>query len=119
MSAQSKEFSLEIVPPVIVDENGDVQPYPSVESAIRAVEAVDVLNKEYGSYDSTGRVLEAHVRKDQVSLVPTSKLEADSAVLRKRILRVLSLLGVAEEGLANTPFSDLARLLLEKFEKKK
>jgi hypothetical protein len=54
---QSEQLNLEIVPPVIVDENCDVQAYPSVARAVRAVEAVDVLNKEYAFYDSTGRVL--------------------------------------------------------------
>lgn len=115
---QNEQINLEIVPPVIVDENGDVQPYPSVESAIRAIEAVDVANNEYAFYDSTGRVLQGHVQKGKVNLVPTSRFEADSPVLRSRILKVLSLLGVTEQSLNNAPFSDLAHLFLRAHEKR-
>jgi hypothetical protein len=116
---QKEQINLEIVPPVIVDENGDVQPYPSVESAIRAVEAVDVANNEYAFYDSTGRVLEGHVQKGKVNLVLTSRFESDSPLLRRRILQVLSLLGVAEQNLNNAPFSDLAHLFLKAHEKRR
>lgn len=116
---QKEQINLEIVPPVIVDENGDVQPYHSMESAIRAVEAVDVANNEYAFYDSTGRVLEGRVQKGKVSLIPTSRFESDSTSLRERILQVLSLLGVAEQNLKSAPFSDLAYLLLRAYEKRK
>ena len=94
-------------------------PIPSVEALIRDVELVDVLNQEYEFHDSTGRVLEAHVDKKKVSLIPTPRVEADSVVLRGYMLQVLRLRGVQEERLSSVPFGDLARLLLEKFEKKK
>jgi len=105
---------MQIIPPIVVDENGDVEVYPSVISAIAAVEPIDVLNNEYAFYDSTGRVLEAQVLKGKVNLVPTAKLESDSPVLRSRIVRVLSLLGVPEARVASVSFADLSRLLLEK-----
>lgn len=113
---QSEQNKLEIVPPVIVDERGDVQPYPSVASAIRAVETVDVSNEEYAFYDSTGRVLEAQVQKGKISLVPTLRFESESVELRRRILQVLSLLGVADESLVSAPFRQLADRLLRAFE---
>lgn len=108
------ESPLEIVPPIVLDENGDVQAFPSVEAVTHYVEAVDVLNNEFAFYDSTGRVLEAHVRKGKVSLIPTPKSDSDSAVLRGHIVRVLSLLGLPDEAVAGLPFTDLSRLLLEK-----
>ena len=116
---QNEKINLEIVPPVIVDENGDVQPYPSMVSAIRAIEAVDVANNAYAFYDSTGRVLEGHVQKGKVILVPTLRFESHSPVLRSRILKVLSLLGVAEQNLNNVPFRDLAHLFLRAHEKRR
>lgn len=105
---------MQIVPPIVVDEHGDVEVYPSVVSAIAAVEAIDIENNEYAFYDSTGRVLEAQVRKGKVSLTPTVRLESDSVALRGHIVRVLSLLGVPDAMVAGLSFAELSRLLLEK-----
>jgi hypothetical protein len=119
MPIESAEQSFKIVPPIILNEDADVQAYASVEAVIRQVEVVDILNQEYEFHDSTGRVLEARVHKNKVSLIPTSSVEADSAVLRGYMLQVLRLRGVQKEGLSSAPFRDLARLLLEKSEKNK
>jgi hypothetical protein len=115
----SEYIKHEIVPPVIVNEDGDVQAYPSVQSAILDVEAIDVLKDVYTFHDSTGRILKAQVRNGEVSLVSTSVLEPDIDSLRKRILRFLRLSGVSNEGLSNAGLSELSRLLLDKFENKK
>lgn len=114
MSTESEQSDFGMVPPIILNEDADVVVYPSVEALIRDVELVDVLNKEYEFHDSTGRVLEARVNKKKVSLIPTSRVEADSPMLRGYMLQVLRVLGVQEEGLSSAPFGDLARLLLEK-----
>jgi len=113
MSAESEQSNFEIVPPIIFNEGADVQAYPSVEAVIRDVEVVDILNGEYEFHDSTGRVLEARVHKGKVSLVPTSRVEADSETLRRYIIGMLRMHRVAEEGLSSQHFSELARLLLE------
>ena len=118
MSKEPEQSNFEIVPPVILNEDADVVAYPTVEALIRDVELVDVLNQEYEFHDSTGRVLEARVDEKKVSLIPTSRVEADSAVLRGYLLQVLRLRGVEAEGLASAPFGDLARLLLVKGKKK-
>ena len=119
MSTESEHFDFEMVPPLILNEGADVVAYPSVEALIRHVELVDVLNNEYEFHDSTGRVLEARVHKKKIRLIPTSRVEADSAALRGYMLQILRLRGVQEERLSNAPFGDLARFLLEEFEKKK
>ena len=119
MSSDPQNFAFQIVPPIVLNEDADVVAYPSAEALIRDVELVDVLNQEYEFHDSTGRVLEARVDKKKVSLIPTSRVESDSAVLRGYMLQALRLRGVEDRNLANAPFGDLARLLLEKFEKKK
>jgi hypothetical protein len=59
------------------------------------------------------------VRNGKINLAATSMLEPDLDLLRKRILRVLRLLGVSDEGLSSAAFSELSRLLLDKFENKK
>lgn len=114
MSAESEQSKFVIVPPIILNEDADVQAYPSVEAVIRQVEVVDILNEEYEFHDSTGRVLEARVHKGRVSLIPTSRMEADSETLRGYMIGILRLRGVQEEGLSTMRFGDLARLLLEK-----
>ena len=119
MSAESEQSTFEIVPPIIFNEGADIQAYPSVEAVIRQVELVDILANIYSFHDSTGRVLEARVHKKKILLIPTSRVEADSAVLRGYMLQVLRLRDVQDECLSNAPFGDLARFLLEEFEKKK
>jgi hypothetical protein len=118
VSSMSNKFDFEIVPPIIFNEGADVVAYPSVEASISGIELVDVLNNLYEFHDSTGRVLEVRVDKKKVNLIPTSRVEADSPVLRGYMLQVLRLRGIEEESLASSPFGDLARLLLEKGKKK-
>ena len=119
MSAEREQADLEIVPPIIFNEDADVQAYPSVEAAIRDVEVVDILDEIYEFHDSTGRVLKARVDKGRVSLVPTSRMEADSNTLRGYVIGMLRWNGVVEEGLSTKPFSELARLLLERSMRRK
>ena len=119
MSAEREQSDLEIVPPIIINEDADVQAYPSVEAAIRDVEVVDILDEIYEFHDSTGRVLKARVDKGRVSLVPTSRMEADSNTLRGYVIGMLRWNGVVEEGLSTKPFSELARLLLERSMRRK
>lgn len=119
MSKEPEQPDFEMVPPIVLNEDADVVAYPSVEALIRDVELLDVVNQEYEFHDSTGRVLEARVDKKRVSLIPTSRVEADSAVLRGYMLQVLRLRGAEERRLASATFGELARLLLEKFKKKR
>jgi hypothetical protein len=114
MSTKSAPTNLEIVPPIILNEDADIVAYPSIEALVRDVELVDVLNGQYEFHDSTGRVLEARIDKQKIILTPTSKVEADSAELRGYIAQVLSLRGTVDGRLADASFGDLARLLLEK-----
>lgn len=113
------QSSLKVVPPIVLDENGDVQAFATVEAVTRYVEIVDVLKNEYAFYDSTGRMLEPRVDKHKVILVPTLRLEAESPVVRRHVLQVLRSLGVKEDAFSSAPFSELARLLLEKTEKRR
>jgi hypothetical protein len=55
-----------MTPPVVIDENGDVSLYRSVEIAARALEPIDVNNCEYIAYDSEGFVLTFECRGPRV-----------------------------------------------------
>jgi len=41
-------------PPIVIDEHGDIDIFPSVEAAARYIEPIDVLNNEFVAYDSLG-----------------------------------------------------------------
>lgn len=47
-------MDLRVLPPIIVDENGDLEVYRDVEDACSALEAIDVLDGVYVAYDSRG-----------------------------------------------------------------
>jgi hypothetical protein len=115
----ASQSPIKILPPVLFDENGDVQAFSSVEELAGYIEAVDVLNDEYDFYDSTGRVLEARVRKGKVHLTPTARSASGSDVLRRRMIRVLASLGVSEEDVADLSFTEMSHLLLENSHKKR
>jgi hypothetical protein len=113
MSTRPGQSHFEIAPPIVVNEHGDVQAFPSVRAVTQYVEVVDILNNEYTFHDSTGRVLAARVHKGKIDLVPTSRVEPDSESIRTDVIGMLRFHGVPEEGLSGLPFSELARLLLE------
>jgi hypothetical protein len=62
-------------PPIILDEHGDISLFPSVETAARYVEPIDVRNGEYIAYDSSGFLLK---------LVPTEPVVSISGHLSDR-----------------------------------
>jgi hypothetical protein len=56
-------------PPIIIDEHGDITLFPSVETAARYVEPMDVRNNEYVAYDSAGFLLQL-VPAEPVASIP-------------------------------------------------
>lgn len=52
------DFPGEPVPPVFIDNRGDVSVFRSVPDAETYIEAIDVQNREYDGFDSLGRLLE-------------------------------------------------------------
>jgi hypothetical protein len=44
-------------PPIVTDDNGDIELYPSIEAASRDLEEIDVLEGTYDVFDSMGRRL--------------------------------------------------------------
>lgn len=52
------EFPEHPVPPVFIDDHGDVSVFRNVADAASWIEPIDVQNREYASYDSLGRLLD-------------------------------------------------------------
>ena len=55
------------VPPIVVDENGDIEVHPTVEDAVAGLEAVDVRAGVYEFFDSQARLMVADVSGYEVS----------------------------------------------------
>ena len=65
-------------PPIIINENGDLLFFETVQDAERYVEAIDVLNNEYVAYDSIGHLLELSVQlKKEYDVVAISCIEQE------------------------------------------
>ena len=70
-----------IIAPVIVDENGDVTFFASIEDAERYLEPWAV-EEEFTAYDSEGRLLEIRVeRRESSSFFGLSKRVVDHVVI--------------------------------------
>jgi len=111
MSSSTERSDRDIVPPIIFNEDADVQIYPSVDAATRDVEAVDIVSSRFTFHDSTGRLLKASVHHGRVTLEPTSVIEPDSETLRSNMLQFLRWRGVPETDLSGASFGELVRLL--------
>jgi hypothetical protein len=73
-----------IEPPIVVDENGDIEVYKNVAEAALDLEAIDVLNNEFVIFDSRGRLLDA-VATSETS--PVRIREPDDVQLKPEMLR--------------------------------
>ena len=73
-----------LIPPIITDENGDIDFYPSVEEAERDMEQIDVLDGVYEVFDSVGTRLsvtaEGLREPVRVQLAPGMRSEPDEGI---------------------------------------
>ncbi len=70
-----------MTPPIVIDENGDVSLYRSVEAAARALEPIDVKNSEYVAYDSEGFVLTLECLGPRVAITGRAYSQPESETL--------------------------------------
>lgn len=54
------------VPPIVIDDNGDVRISPSISTACLRMEPVDVLDGVFQGFDSLGRHLILDIREDAI-----------------------------------------------------
>jgi hypothetical protein len=57
-----------VVPPVVINENGDVSVYETADSAARKLEPIDVRNNEYTAFDSEAYPLQLVAGEYNVSI---------------------------------------------------
>lgn len=85
-------------PPIVVDENGDIEVYPTVAMAGQALEAIDVIEGSYEMFDSEGRQLLLVAHGDLVSIELPRDSHSDPAQLEFRLRRYIKAVGVERLG---------------------
>jgi hypothetical protein len=100
-------------PPIIIDENGSLDFFKSVDDAERYLEPIDVRNQEYIAYDSEGRRLELRVEEEvcagllglgrstteRVRITQLEEVPTHAEELKKTLRASLQKLGVPLESL--------------------
>ena len=109
----------EAKPPIVIDEDGYLEVYPTVAMARRAVEGLDVIDGVYDAFDSDGRplLLVAYGNLVAIELPPES--HPDPAELERRLRDFIQSVGAARVGLTNLDDAPLQVMLeaLLKFER--
>ncbi|MPZ96282.1 MAG: hypothetical protein GEU96_15560 [Propionibacteriales bacterium] len=99
------------VPPIVTDEDGDINIYPSADEAQRDMEAIDVRDGVYMVFDSKGNRLAVTTEGEavRIEIDPTSSTDPDDLArrLRQFILRV----GPERVGLADPENAGLQELV--------
>lgn len=87
------------IPPIVVDENGDIEVYPTVEGAVAGLEAVDVRAGVYEFFDSQARLLVADVSGYGVSGLRVADAEPLRDELASRLVDFVVRVGCDRVGL--------------------
>lgn len=79
-------------PPIVVNDNGDVELYETVREAETALEPIDVENEEFTIFDAEGLVIIPRVAADDihVELQDSSPQEFEPEQLEATLRRFLS-----------------------------
>lgn len=89
------------LPPIFLDEHGDIAAFASLADAVADVEAIDVLNDEYEAFDAEGRALVLHARdgRDPVSITVKAEVSPQPDELARRLRRWVERVGPERVGL--------------------
>ena len=93
--------------PIIINENGDVSFFRTVEAAARALEPIDVRNQEYVAYDSEGYLLRLVPTDPTVVVVDGEESEPRAEQLAEIIRDFFSRVGLNQEWIRRASLSDL------------
>ncbi|MEL0625618.1 hypothetical protein V6245_01535 [Salinibacterium amurskyense] len=85
--------------PIVLDENGDLSMFLTIEAACLAVEAVDVANEEYEGFDALGRTLTLSAHGERVSIEVNINGEPEPTELAQRLRSYLNDDGVRQRGI--------------------
>jgi hypothetical protein len=99
------------VPPIVTDDNGDIEFHSSVEAAERDMEAIDVLDGVYDVFDSMGRRLSVGASEGlvQIWLDPDAMPEPEE--LEGRLREYIARVGPGRVGIADMETASLDNLI--------
>ncbi|MGV8858343.1 hypothetical protein [Rhodoglobus sp.] len=97
--------------PIVLDENGDLSMFLTIEAACLAVEAVDVVNEEYEGFDALGRRLIISVHGERVSIDVNVNGEPEPAEFAQRLRNYLTNDGVRQSGIEISADATLPELV--------
>ncbi|GAA1216502.1 hypothetical protein GCM10009655_14750 [Rhodoglobus aureus] len=106
----------EPVPPIVIDDLGELLIYPTIEMTCLEVETIDAREGVLEAFDSEGRRLELSARGEVVSLAIRSGSGPDPAELERRLRLYIRPEWLPKMGLANLdgiPLSEMLQSLLE------
>jgi hypothetical protein len=76
-------------PPIVIDECGSLEVYPSVSMACYGLEAIDVKVGAYEAFDSAGRRLSFRTHGEIIALEVAPDLAPDPHELERRLRRFI------------------------------
>ncbi len=98
-------------PPIVIDDHGDLEVYPTVAMAGAAVEAADVLNGGLEAFDSEGRPLRFAAYGNRVALEMPQDSRPDSDQLEGRLRDFIHRVGADRIGIVDVEDAPLSALL--------
>ncbi len=103
--------------PIVIDENGDLSVFETIEHAQQSLEPVDVRNMEYVAYDRDGILLSLEVRgPDGRVFIEDGDPRADhSDELRKALLTFFARTGNELRQSASTSLGEVIDCFVQRY----
>jgi hypothetical protein len=106
---------IEAVPPIVIDDHGALEVYPSVAMACADLEVVDVNDGAFEAFDSLGRHLLLTTHDGHISIDVPRVSNPNPEELERRLrfsIRRLGIGRVGVESLDDTPLSLMLAAML-------
>ena len=100
-----------IVPPIIVDDSGDIEIYPSEVATLMDLEAIDVNDGVYDVFDSRGYRLKLRTEGYDVYIDGPESDKPQVAELSRRLRAYISRLETTPVGIVNPDKMALSELV--------
>jgi hypothetical protein len=101
--------------PIIVDDNGDINAFDTIDSAEKYLEPYDVDREDCAVYDGDGQRLRLRLESrpfhHRVRLTPSGE-PPHAEALRERLTRFLVAIGESRESFASGSLSELIATLV-------
>ncbi|GAA1211921.1 hypothetical protein [Rhodoglobus aureus] len=97
--------------PIVIDEEGNLMVYPTVEMACLEMEAIDVVDGVYEAFDGHGRRLKLVAHGEFVSIAVPPDAHPEPAELERRLRKYIDPELAADLGIENVDDASLPALV--------